>query len=247
MKINDRISLVGSGDVGGLSLSHSLDCNIYLINGGTELALIDAGVGIEPDLIFENIARDGYDLSKLRYLLITHAHYDHSGGASKLRDRFSLKVVGSPLTKQWLESADAVSIGFAQAQAAGLYPVDLSLVPCSIDLVMNDKDRLQIGNLHVQCISTPGHSGGHISYLLEEDRALFSGDCIFAGGKIILQNLGDCTLSDSVSSLKKLSNFEINMLFPSHGLFAINRGQRHIDKANRQLDLLQIPQKADLD
>jgi hydroxyacylglutathione hydrolase len=247
MKINDRISLVGSGDIGGLSLSHRLDCNIYLINGGGELALVDAGTGLDLEEVVANICADGYDPIRLHYLLLTHGHYDHSGGARTLRDRFSLTVVGSPLTRQWLESADAGGIGLRAAQAAGLYPGEISLAACPVERTVLDGDILQVGDLSVQVVETPGHAGGHLSYLLQGDQALFSGDCIFAGGRIILQNLPDCSLPDTTASLRKLATLPVEMLFPGHGLFAVRRGHRHIARANQQLDMLQVPLKAELD
>lgn len=57
MKITDNIFLVGSSQIG---LSHSSDCSVYLIDGGNELALIDAGVGIEIEKIFANIKEDSF-------------------------------------------------------------------------------------------------------------------------------------------------------------------------------------------
>jgi glyoxylase-like metal-dependent hydrolase (beta-lactamase superfamily II) len=247
MRINDRISLVGSGDIGGLSLSHPLDCNIYLINGSNELALVDAGTGLSLDEVVANISIDGYDPDRLRFLLLTHGHYDHSGGSKALRDRFSLTVVGSPLTRQWLESADAVGIGLQPAQSAGLYPAEVSITACPVEQTVWDGDILQVGDLSIQVVETPGHAGGHLSYHLLDEQALFSGDCIFAGGKIILQNLPDCSLSEYTASLRKLATIPVEMLLPSHGLFAVRRGHRHIARANQQLDNLQVPLKAELD
>src|SRR2546429_3711323 len=61
----------------GFGLSQDLDCKVYLINGVTEIALIDAGAGLELDHIVANIEADGLNLNKLRYVLLTHAHADH--------------------------------------------------------------------------------------------------------------------------------------------------------------------------
>jgi len=76
MQLTNKIHLIGGGTL-GFGLSHDLDCNVYLINGVTEIALIDAGAGLELDHIVANIEADGLNLNKLRYVLLTHAHADH--------------------------------------------------------------------------------------------------------------------------------------------------------------------------
>ena len=48
MKITERVHVVGSGRV-GFNLTHPIDCHVYLLNGGDEYALIDAGSGVEPE------------------------------------------------------------------------------------------------------------------------------------------------------------------------------------------------------
>jgi glyoxylase-like metal-dependent hydrolase (beta-lactamase superfamily II) len=83
MKLCERIYLVGSGSVG---LSDPGDCHVYLIDGGQELALVDAGCGAGAQRILENIRRCGCDRSKIRYLLLTHAHRDHARGCVGVSD-----------------------------------------------------------------------------------------------------------------------------------------------------------------
>ena len=56
MRLTENIYLVGGGDY-GLNLSHRLDCNTYVIDGGDELALVDAGFGPGTEEIVENIRR----------------------------------------------------------------------------------------------------------------------------------------------------------------------------------------------
>ena len=81
MQLTERVYLVGSGSV-GFSITHSSDCHIYLIDGGDELALIDAGTGLGKDEILELIEAHGFSLDDVRYLFLTHYHADHAGGAA---------------------------------------------------------------------------------------------------------------------------------------------------------------------
>ena len=66
MKLADRLYLVGSGDFG---LTDDYDCHVYLLDGDTEAALIDAGGGRDVGAILDNIRRDGIPLARVRYLL----------------------------------------------------------------------------------------------------------------------------------------------------------------------------------
>ena len=89
MQISEHIYLVGSEQFG---LSHPLDCSCYLIDGGSALALIDAGLGLGVDDIVANIAAAGFDPQALTHILITHAHAGHWGGALELRRRLGAQI-----------------------------------------------------------------------------------------------------------------------------------------------------------
>lgn len=84
MKLSDHIFLVGSStlEIGG---SDDYDCQVYLIDGGDELALVDAGGRLDVSQILENILLDGLDSSRVRHPLFTQAHFDHASGAAEPR------------------------------------------------------------------------------------------------------------------------------------------------------------------
>jgi len=84
MQVADRIHLVGSGSY-GFGLSDPYDCHIYLIDGGSELALIDIGAGMGAAQIVDNIRAEGLDPGRIGHIICTHAHGDHAGGAAKMR------------------------------------------------------------------------------------------------------------------------------------------------------------------
>lgn len=75
MKLTDHIHLVGGG-ARGMGISHDADCPIYLVTDGHEAAIIDAGAGLEPELILANIASDGIPRDQIKYLILTHCHGD---------------------------------------------------------------------------------------------------------------------------------------------------------------------------
>ena len=90
MKLMDSVYMVGSGTA-GFSMTNAFDCTVYLVDGKDELALIAAGVGVQPERIIKQIERDGFDPAQIGKILLTHGHGDHAGGAYALskawRDR----------------------------------------------------------------------------------------------------------------------------------------------------------------
>ena len=242
MRLNDRISIIGSGDTGGFSLTHPLDCHAYLLDGGNELALIDAGCGLDIDGLVQRIIHLNYKPGNIRYLLLTHSHFDHSGGVKFLKESFNLQIVASKKTAHIIQTADKEKSGLGPAQRAGLYPGDLRFDPVNVDIILEDRDTILVGDQTIECILTPGHSADHTAYLLSGIHpVLFSGDSIFTGGKIILQNLPDVILQDYVNTIYQLSQLEVTALLPGHGMLTMNRGQRHLTAARNCLDQLGIP------
>jgi glyoxylase-like metal-dependent hydrolase (beta-lactamase superfamily II) len=145
-----------------------------------------------------------------------------------------------------IRAGDEHAASLDVAKSAGIYPRDYRLEPCAVDGELAEGDRVAVGDLVVECIDTPGHSSGHLSFLLEHGgrRSLFGGDVVFHGGTILLQNIHDCSLEQLAQSLRKLRGLAIDALFPGHLSFTVDRGQRHIERANEILDTLLVPPQA---
>ena len=100
-----------------------------------------------------------------------------------------------------------------------------------------------MGGLELEVIDTPGHSNGHIGFLLDFDgrRSLFSGDVVFALGKIYIQYIRDCSIQAYADSIAKLNRLRIDALYPGHGVCVLTRGMEHIERAQRCFERLEIP------
>lgn len=245
MKIHENVYLVGSG-ANGMQISHALDCNMYLLDGGnSEYALVDAGVGIQPEKIIANIEETGIKPEEIKYLLITHIHGDHAAGASYFKERYGTKIIMAEEAVEWYETGDMEKTSLKQAIAAGSYPEDCQYPTCNVDYAVKEGDTLKVGNIEIKVIETPGHSKGHISFMWKDDNSnkknLFSGDTVFAGGKIILQNIWDCSIPDYAETMNKLDRLKIDRLYPGHGPFLLDDAQSHIANACEQFNQLSIP------
>lgn len=246
MKIAERIHLVGSGQL-GFGLTDDFDCHVYLLDGGDEYALIDAGGGRDPAGILGQIEADGLDLRRVCKLLLTHAHSDHAAGAAALRERLGLEVMASPVAARYVREGDERAVSLDVARRAGTYPSDFVFPPCPVDGEIADGARIRIGDLTIEALETPGHASGHLSYVLRRDgrTSVFCGDAVFFGGKILLQNTWDCSVQESIRSVERLAALSIDGLFPGHLTFALRHGRRQVEKAMQSItSLLPPPQLA---
>jgi glyoxylase-like metal-dependent hydrolase (beta-lactamase superfamily II) len=242
MRLTEQIYLVGSGR-NGLDLTDAIDCHVYLVDGGGELALVDAGGGRDVDAILSHIQAHGFNPSDVACLVLTHTHADHAAGAAELRRRTGCQVAAPGVLADPLRKGDADFISLTQAQAAGVYPSDFVFEGCPVDRELDDGDVLTVGSLELKTLSTPGHSQGHATYVIEHDNRTeaFVGDVVFFGGKILLQNIYDCDLQDYLRSIERLASVPIDGLFPGHGAFSLNDGARHVAAAKATIDRLGVP------
>jgi len=248
MRLTRDVGLVGGGDA-GFNLSASLDCHVYVLDGGDELALIDAGVGDrvgDTDGILRNIVDDGYDLGRFSRVLLTHYHADHAGGAAEMRDRLGVLIHGSPLTARALETGDEDAISLNFAKSSGFYPMDYVFRACPAAGDLREGAPFQVGRLTVTPFETPGHCRGHLSFLVEggDRRYLIGGDLIFWGGTIVAQNIPDCSIQEYAASAQKMAEIEFDALLPGHFAISLRDGKRHIDRAAASFRKLMIPRNA---
>ena len=244
MRLLERVLLVGSGGL-GLDLTDPFDCHVYVIDGGEELAMIDAGSGVAGEDILANVQLDGLDPARIKHVVLTHGHADHAAGAADMKRRLvGPKLYVSSAIAQFIESGDTERLSVDAAKRAGRYPADYPFEACEVDVSLDDGDTVTVGDVSVQVLATPGHSDGDLCLLLEdgEERALFTGDALFYGGTVLLQNMWDSRVNEMVNSLRRLRSVRATAMLPGHFCFSLKDGQRHIERANVMLDELRLPE-----
>ena len=266
MQLTDIVHLVGSGQ-SGFSLTDPLDCHVYLLDGGSELALIDTGVGRDTPAIAAQIKAAGFDPRDISKIFVTHLHLDHAGGAAELQQLCGAEIIASQDVAGWLETGDEEAASLVAARQTGMYPLENRLRPVASATAAADGDVSNVGSLTVTVVKADGHSRGHLAFLIDDcanrddganradcaqredganredcaERALFSGDALFFGGRIVLQNIWDCSLEESIATVKRIAELEFTQLFPGHGSFSLQDGKRHVDAAMSHIKQLQPP------
>jgi len=245
MRLLRDIYLVGSG-LQGFGVSNRYDCSVYLVDGGSEAVLVDAGSGLDGQRILDNIREDGVDLGRISTVLLTHAHADHAGGVAALVKQLQCRVLLHEAEADALETADENALALEQARRLGYYPPDYRLKAARVDMRMTDGEVLEVGRYRIREHHTPGHSCGSVCYVLEghERRAIFTGDSFFPGGKINLLNCVGSSLADYREHSRKLSGMDLEAMFPGHFAFSLSNAQLHLDQAIAALEGLLIPPMA---
>jgi glyoxylase-like metal-dependent hydrolase (beta-lactamase superfamily II) len=186
----------------------------------------------------------GVEREKVRYLLLTHGHADHAGGAAALCERLPwIEVIASPLVAGWLRAGDEAAISLDMGKRAGFYPPEYRFCPCETGREVREGDTLEVGDVRLRVLETPGHSDGHLCFqgMVDGRTVLFAGDLIFHGGQISLQNIWDCRIPEYAASMGKLRDANIDVLLPGHLSLSLQRGQRHIDAANDEFGRIYVP------
>ncbi len=179
-------------------LPPALYTNAYLI-GESEIALVDPGSGEPDDLrdlfaLTDHLEAEG---RRVKLIVVTHHHPDHTGGVAACRERFGArhgaKVVGHR-----------------------------DLAPhLPLDMVMKEGDRLPLAPGHndwtLTVLETPGHTRDSLSLWLPKRRALVCGDLLPGGPGSVVIDPPDGDMGTYLASLERCAALEPQTLFPAHG------------------------------
>lgn len=189
-----------------------LGVNIYLIDGGSEYALIDVGFLDELPDVLELIRRLGFSLSACKLIIASHADADHAQGLARAREILKCRVAAHPKSVAPLESGDEIQT-YARVDAQNIH---IPMPPCKVDFTIDEGDAVSVGEHRLEVWSTPGHTAGQLA--LRMGPLLFSGDNIFRDGCVgVIDAHHGSSLPDFIRSLKRIRDSDAAWLLPSHG------------------------------
>jgi glyoxylase-like metal-dependent hydrolase (beta-lactamase superfamily II) len=177
------------------------NCHILVDEKSKEAVVIDPG---------EDFAEIDRELkatrSRVKYIVLTHGHFDHTGALARLKETTGAEVL--------IHEEDAPMLSpSGQAQ-----PVltDSGADPCAADRTLKEGDRIQFGENILEVLHTPGHTPGGISLIT--DKMIFTGDTLFCGsvGRTDLAGGSFQKLLDSIKE-KLLAKGDDYLIYPGHG------------------------------
>lgn len=155
-----QVELLINGDMGNY-------CNCYGILSDKTAIVVD------PARCTDAVVRFLTDNSdKKRLILITHAHFDHIGGARELRRKTGVKIA--------VGANEAFALSDARYNLSALF--GLPLVSFVADYTIEDVEEFTVGDITIKAIETPGHTVGSMCYL--------AGDCLFSGDTLFRETAG---------------------------------------------------------
>ena len=177
----------------------------YLIPTGDGLILIDATYPTTADMVLDSIRRAGFDPAEIKYIVLTHAHFDHFGGIGRIKQVApDARVVSSAADWDEIERQQAT----ANPDRGGL--------PLTRDMVVSDGEVLKLGNTTLTLHHAPGHSPGALGIELEardgERTYRLINPCVGLNNVPPAQTQ---VLIDSMERLKDLGPWD--GIFASHG------------------------------
>jgi len=123
----------------------------HLIDTGDGLIIIDPGYSESLHIIVKNISDLGFALADIKYILLSHAHFDHMDSVAEL--------VGMTGAKTFIGRGDLPLL----TGEIFHYP----LKPFKPDVLLEDGDLVTLGNTTIKCVSTPGHTDGTMSFFFD--------------------------------------------------------------------------------
>jgi len=178
-----------------------LSSNCYIIGDSGEGVIIDPGA--DSSEILKAVEEMGL---KIKYIILTHAHLDHICSMDEVREKTGAKVM--------VHRDDAEALTNSKFNGSMLFGLNKTFKPA--DILLNDGDIVNIGQLKLEIIHTPGHTPGGIC--IKTENYVFTGDTLFRMS-VGRTDLGNGDYDDLMNSLnQKLMKLDgETVVYPGHG------------------------------
>ena len=204
--------------------------NVFLVQDGAELVVVDTGYANSEGEILAAVQALGYQPTAVKHILITHCHPDHAGSLAALQTATGAAV--------WMHHADAEVVRGKVAMVLStpapgllnqiLYRIFIKgvpayVAPAEIANEVVDGQRLPLAG-GIRAIHAPGHSAGHLAFLLERDGGLlFAADACSNVGLLNYSIVYD-DLAEGKRSLAKLAKVSCHTICFGHGQPLVGKG-----------------------
>jgi metallo-beta-lactamase class B len=204
-RIIDRLYYVGSREL-----------TAFLVDSGSGLILLDAGMPEFAPQVLANIRALGFDPRKVRILLNSQAHFDHAGGLAAIKTATGAKMLASAADAPLLERGGKGDFAWGDDQA---------YAPVKVDRILRDGERVRLGKVTMTAHLTPGHTKGCTSWttpITERGQtyvAQFNCSAGIPGYKLLGTPAYPEMAADYARTFAKLRRLPCDIFLGSHGSF----------------------------
>jgi glyoxylase-like metal-dependent hydrolase (beta-lactamase superfamily II) len=195
--------------------------NAWLLEGRDASLLIDTGIGVAPLRPLVAALCPGPIIC-----LLTHTHYDHIGGAYEFDDRRAHRAEAAvladpnPDATQWRGWLGAES--FAFAPEPGFDFANYALLPAPATQLVEDGERIDLGDRVLTVLHSPGHSPGLLTVFDERTGALFTSDALY-DGRMFFDLVGS-NAAYAARTILRMRELEPSVAHPGH-FGSLNSGE----------------------
>ncbi len=183
---------------------YSANCYILHCEDTLEAVVVDPGFD-NPQEVEETISYVKENGLKMKFIINTHGHPDHSCGNQIVKDRFQVPIC--------IHVDDAYMLGESGRETARYFGYDC--ISPAADVLLHEGDYVKCGDVTLRVVHTPGHSFGSIVLLGETE--VLTGDTLFAGsiGRTDFPGSSDREMQSSLRKLMRLPDYFV--VYPGHG------------------------------
>lgn len=203
--------------IGGIYYVGSTAVSSFVISTDAGLILVDAGTPMMFDVIKRNVEALGFSLTDIKYIVSSHAHWDHVGGIAEMKKRTGAKVVALGL--------DAESIATGKDISAVSF-LGLHWKGTPVDYLIKDQESFSLGGVTLQAHETPGHTKGcttwttTINHKGKPHKVLFlGGTSVNAGVKLLNNPLYPGIVEDYKKTFSVLRQMSPDVFLAQHPFF----------------------------
>ena len=221
--------------------------NVFLLEGKDGLALVDAAVYGVKDKLKKTLQKNGFALSDIKHILVTHAHVDHVGGLKELQIATGAEVWAHRLETPFILRGehtpypDGSQLGLLDRAVGGLIGafVGSRQPPAPIHNELEEGDILSAVRKNLLAIHLPGHSPGQVGYWLPEERVLLGGDVAMHLLPWLHLPLGAYTpdMDEAKRSVQKVAMLKPQTLGLGHGAPLIGNAEEEVAELVGKLEL----------
>ena len=180
----------------------------YVFDAGDSLVAFDAGMN--PNKVIAEMRKLNLDPAKVSTILFTHSDPDHTGGNAAF-----------PNAKPHFSKAEVAMFDHSTARFFGW----LYARPPRFDYdTLEDGQELSVGNASITCISTPGHTSGSMSYLINGTILIVGDELNMKSGKAVLDRkfigIDNTKRLESIHNLAKLTG--VKVICPAHSGYSVD-------------------------